>query len=1022
MKKLTTSVLTVVLSASFGIVKAQQDSLKTQEIEEVVVTALGISKAQKSVTYGVTSVKSDQIQGRPDASAFKALEGQVAGLNLNSVGGAIGSGETLTIRGNNTISGSNQALIIVDGVPISSNTFAEDGFTGSSVTASSRLSDIDPNNIAEITVIKGYAAATLYGTEGKNGVIIIKTKSGAKGKLGQKMNVSLMQSMFMNQAVLPKYQKKYGVGFQNLTTAYFFSNYGSDFSNTNLAHFIPNSYVSNGVVYTPHPYRFVPNVADDYNDFGIRSEFPELANEFIAYKPYNSVERFFENGVLSQTSLNITKGFENGSIGSSIAYHDETGVIPNNYLKRLNLSVGGSAALNDNLDFTGSISYINRDYVTPPISAGNGSGTTGAGTSILSDVYYTPISIPLMEMPFEGPISHRSVYYRAGNDIQNPRWTAKYAKSMENMDRFVFGSGLTYKFGAQKDKSLLYRFGLDAVNQKNEYRTPRGGRQNVLLNNGFYRTVNYAQKIYNHELIYSMDFKDVLIKDLGLNFIAGGQAKRNVFNQNGISSNNQQAFNVWEHSNFASSSGKNLLNNVDLDYRSAFNLLGAYASAEFNYSDYLFVTLQARNDWSSVLEKGNNSIFYPSAGVSFVPTSFFKDLQSKNLNLLKLRYSYGSSGNFPDPYQTRNVLGFGSNAWIVGGQTINTQFVSTFLGNPDLKPEVYKENEFGVESAMFNNRVKLNASYFMRTTKDLVVPSVALDYSTGSNATTLNVSKVNRRGLEIELGLTPVKNTDFKWDINSTFYADKSEVMEIPKGSDKVQIDGLAGGLGNYAVVGEQLGIMMGYDILRDANGNPIVTVDGYYQPTPDLQIIGDPNPDFTLGVVNNLSYKGFQFGMKWDYQQGGDVYSSTVASLIGRGLLLDYDRSNTFILPGVKADGTPNDIQTNATNYVFNYYSTGNNISGAIHKNAIWDATHLRLSELSLGYSVPKAFLENTPFSDFTVTLSGNNIWYRAFNMPKDARFDPSVSSTGVGNGQGFDFLTSVPVRRYGMSVKFTF
>lgn len=1028
MKKLTASVLIVVLSSSLGIVNAQKtkkDTVKTQDIEGVVITALGIRKDAKKTTQSIITVGASGIEGRPDADAFKALDGQVAGVNLNSVGGAVGSSGQLTIRGNNTISGSNQALVIVDGVPLISSAYTEDSFTGSSTTASARYADIDPNNIAEVTVIKGYSAATLYGTEGKNGVILITTKSGSRGGKKERMNVSLTQSYFINQAVLPKYQNKYGVGTNNITGGYFFSNWGAAFDDKNLANFFPGSSVVGGVVNIPHPYNFIPNATDAFNDFGLRSEFPEYQGTSIAYKPYKSVEQFFQDGSLAQTSVNINKSFENGSIGGSFGYHTEDGVIPNNTLNKFNLSVGGNAKINDSWEYSGSFSYANRSYITPPISAANGSGTTGVGASILSDVFYTPRSIPLMDLPFEGPLSSRSVYYRANNGIQNPRWTAKYARSTEDNDHITLGSSITKKFG--KDKSLLYRFGLDIVNQKNEYRTPRGGVQNPVTNLGFYRTVNYNEKIYNHDLIFSWDIDEFFNKDLSLNIVAGGQAKRKTLDQFGLSSTGQEGFNVWEHSNFTSTSSNNLLvasgnRPTDLAFLSRQNLLGVFGSLEFGYKGYLYLNILARNDWSSTLEKDYRQIFYPSAGLSFIATDAFPNLKSKNLNLLKFRTAYGSSGSFPDPYQTRNSLVATNNAFISGASTINTHEINSILGNSDLKPELYKEMEYGIEAKFFNNRLSLNATYFDRTTKDLIIPGIPLDYSTGYTSFASNVSKVDRKGLEIELGITPIRKKDFSWTINNSFYRDRSEVRELAAGQTKTLIAGLAGGLGNYAVVGEQLGVMMGYDILRDASGNPIVTSDGYYQPTTELQVIGDPNPDFTLTLMNSFTYKGFNLGFRFDFQNGGDIYSSTVATLLGRGSILDFDRSNTYVLPGVKSDGTPNDIQLTAFNYMFNYYSTGNNISGAIHKNAIWDATHLRLGELTIGYSLPKKMLENTSIGALSISLIGNNLWYRAFNMPKEARFDPSVSSTGVGNGQGFDFLTNVPIRRYGMSVKLTF
>lgn len=400
----------------------------------------------------------------------------------------------------------------------------------------------------------------------------------------------------------------------------------------------------------------------------------------------------------------------------------------------------------------------------------------------------------------------------------------------------------------------------------------------------------------------------------------------------------------------------------------------------------------------------------------------FPSLKSKAINFLKLRYAYGSSGNFPDPYQTRNYLLSTNNAFGGGNGTnpavLNTQALSTFLANPQLKPEVYKENEFGFEGKFFNNRVTLNTSYFLRTTKDQIVPSVYLDPATGYRTTITNIAKLDRNGLEIELAITPIKTNDFRWNINNVFYRERTEVKQLPEGMNKLVIAGYTN-LGNFAVVGEPLGIMMGTGIRRDANGNPIVltsgTNAGSYDVTKDIVKIGNPNPDYTYSFISNMFYKNFELSLKMDYQKGGDIYSNTAASLLARGNVLPFDRTSTYVLPGVKPDGTVNDIQVNPFHYFFDNYFYSDEIR-------VFDATHLRLSEISLGYNLPKKFLQGSPISDLNISIIGNNLWYRAFNFPKELNFDPQVSSTGVGNGRGFDFLTNVPIRRFGMSVKISF
>ena len=446
------------------------------------------------------------------------------------------------------------------------------------------------------------------------------------------------------------------------------------------------------------------------------------------------------------------------------------------------------------------------------------------------------------------------------------------------------------------------------------------------------------------------------------------------------------------------------------------------SDATVGYKDFVYLNGAIRTDWSSTLERENQSITYPGGSLSFIPTSAFEGLRSdKGLNYLKLRVGYGTSAGFPNPYGTRNFLSLNSRLYVDNsGNVLSGNAVSNRLGNPNLKPERVNEIEAGIDSKFFNNKLGLNVSLFKRVSKDLITDQ-NLDPSTGYTVTRINAGELETKGIEIDFDITPFRNTQgFNWNISGNFYADESTITSLPEGTDQIALTGTIGGrAANYAVEGQPYGIILGSKVVR-TNGEYTVDSNGdYLVGQSTTEIIGDPNPDWTTTLNNLLSYKGFSFNMSWQYRHGGDIYSQTAATLVGRGVVApdnNFDGERTYVLPGVKADGTPNDIQLTRTRVLFN------NLGLGAEEFKVYDGTTIRLSEVSLGYSLPKRFLEKTPFGSLSITLSGSNMWFKAVNFPDDVNFDTNNLTTVVGNGQGIDFFSGPNARRYGLTVKASF
>lgn len=981
-----------------------------QALEEVVVTAQGIKREKKALGYAVSSVDEKDLESRSEGDVARVLSGKASGVQITAAGGMSGSATNVVVRGLSSFSGSNQALFVVDGVPFSSDTNAQDTNGGGSNfltgnTGSSRFLDLDPNNIAKIEVLKGLAAATLYGSQGKNGVILITTKAGSAVGGKKKTEITVNQSYFVNEfASLPDYQDEYGNGFDQ-AFGWFFSNWGPSFEESGLSGWGRQSSIdANGTL--EHPYSTTAIAAT-------REAFPEFQGARYDWKPYNSVEEYFKPGSVSSTSVNINGASEDGNttFNANFGYLDDESFIPGNGLTRANVSIGGRSKLSNRFTVAGAMNYSRTDYSSPPIAASEGNGTTGL--SIFGNIYFTPRSVDLLGLPYQNPIDGSSVYYRNGNDIINPRWTANNAKYSQLTTRVFWNASMQYDIN--DNLNMTYRAGLDYYNERNEQYSNKGGVEFTSAIFGFLNTYDNNNTIWDHYLALNGNYD--LSEKLGMTFNVGATSRSTTFDQQGVASTGQIVFDIQRHFNYA--------NQSPIQYSERRNIAGILGQVTLDYDNMLFITGSTRTDWVSNLITENNSQTYPSISGSFLPTAAWPGIKSQNgLNFLKLRAGLGQSATFPTAYPTVSVVE--QNTQVYGDDGgVTTNQVAGFKANPDLKPEILSEFEVGFESKFIDNRVSLDFTYFDRTTKDLIVRE-PLSPSTGFTFTQSNVGKIEGDGIEIDLGVDWFRSDDrsgFNWNTRANFTKNQFTVTEqeqdiiIYAGSSTLSVGG------NAAIKGEQLGVIVGDAIARDAEGNFLIDDGGDYVTTEvdangNVPIIGNPNPDFIMNVINSFSYKNWNLGFQISHIKGGDIVSNTIGTLLGRGLITEtLDRENTYILPGVsQSTGEVNNKQINNSTYYFN------NILFGPTELKVYDASVVRLQELSLGYTFPAKSLERTPFGSLTITAQGFNLWYDAYNTPKGANFDPNIQGAGVGNSQGFDFINGPSSRRYGISIKATF
>jgi len=985
-------------------------------LDEVVVTAQGIEKEKRALGYSVGTVDGDELAEKPESDVTRLLKGKVAGVNITSTSGVSGSGTNVIIRGYSSLTGSNQPLFVVDGVPFNTSTNNDNNtndFTEGGQATSSRFLDLDPNNIESVSVLKGLSATVTYGEQGRNGVILITTKNGSASRPARdKLAVTVSQSYFQTEiASLPDYQTNYGGGFhQNF--GFFFSNWGPHFSTQGGRGIDENGQVR-------HP-------LDALTDPSLKAQFPQFDGALYDYRNYNSTENFFQDGHVYNSSINIQGGSENASFSGTFGYTDDVGFLPNNSVEKVNLGIGGRVELSNRLTLNSTFNYVKTDYQTPPISYGDGSGIfAGGGISVFSDVFYVPRGVDLIGLPFEAPADNRPVYYRSGNDILNPRWTTKYTRNTSLVNRVYGQTRLQYDVAPWLN--LTYRVGLDSYTERQSYIVNRiglGSNDYAAVNNGMYRTTDIVNTIWDHNAFATFTADEVL-PGFDIAGTAGFNYRQDEFDRNGIESTNQLVFGFIEHSNFTNQSSVNSLSGLDIQRRVLERLVAGYATVTFDYNNYLYVNLSARNDWSSTVEPENNSLLYPSASISFIPTEFMP--QSSLLNYLKIRAGYGTSAGFPDPYSTRSVLRANPRQFIDrAGNILTTNSNATYqedngaaatLGNPDLKPELHKEFEVGVDAQLLNNRLGVDLTLYQRRTEDLITDA-PLDPSTGFSQTTINIGEIENKGIELGLDITPVLAGDFRWNLYTNFYAYQSKVLELGQGLDEVQIAGFTN-QGNFAIEGEIYGIMKGTVIKRDENGNALIDGDGYFEQDDEIAVIGNPHPDFTTSVTNSLSWKGLSLSAQLDYRHGGDIFSGTAEALLSRGLSkdTDFDRTQAFVLEGVRADGTPNTTMITATNLFFDNYGFGPD------ELTVFDATTIRLRDVTLSYSIPRSLIQNTPFGEIAISLSGQNLWFDAINLPEHSNVDTDALGLGAdGNGLGFEFLNGPSVRRYGASLRVRF
>lgn len=964
-------------------------------ISEVVVTAIGITRQTKALGYSVSTVKTDNADREAQPDLIRSIAGKVAGVDITSSSGVPGSSTRITIRGNSSFYGNNQPLFIVDGVPYSNQNFvtSEIGTSEGAYNAlssgggayASGISTLDPNDIKSMTVLKGAAAAALYGSRASNGVIVIETKSGnAEVKKG--IEVTLSSGLAFEQiSNLPNYQNTFGNGvdFQYLNAN---GSWGPRFDSQDSMEVWSPVYASL---------------------LGIKGDsLPYVAQP-------NNVKDLFNTGHVFTNSVTITGGTKNSNISMTASTLGNDGYIPYSSFKRKSITFGGNTKLSFGLRLNGSFSYTTSTQVGGRF--GNNQSSAPETASSFARTLW--LGRDWIMNPYTDPATGASLTPN-GTQFDNPLWSWKHNTITTNVDRMVFNVKLDYKITSYLSANAL--FGSNTFMQRRLEIIDIGSR--ALDGEGALTTDDVRTNEITADAM--LVFNKNLTKDIDLSARVGWSLNQRTEDRKSVFGKGLIAPDIFTLDNCKSLTPNGSVN-------SERRLYGFFYDLSFSYKSFWFLNFTGRNDVSSTLPIDNRSYFYPAFSTSFILSQAL-GITNKTLNFLKVRASWAKVGSDADPYLVNTTYPLRGNVWGFPFIGIPGQTVSNTLLDPNLTPEFTKEGSVGTDVTLFNTRVKLDFTYYHKVTTRQIV-TIQIPASSGYNYFHTNAGAIKNTGVEIGLDLIPLQLANgFTWDIYTTFTKNNSKVTALPKGSDRVILAELFDDPVPVFEVGQPYGILRGSVDYRDANGNLLIDPKtGLLIKSTKLQTIGDPNPDYLMGVTNTFTYKGFSLSFMFNYTHGGDFFSNSILSLLGRGVTKDTkNREHNFIIPGYYGnpntgkpilDANGNEIR-NVTQVSMNdlYFGESFAINTSTYWN-IYDATVLRLSNVSLSYAIPKKLLKKLPISGLTITVTGNNLWYFAPHVPKYTNFDPELNGYGNSNVQGIEYSNAPSVRRYGVNIRIT-
>lgn len=954
-----------------------------QSIDEVVVTALSIERNKNSLGYSITQVGSEELTSVKESNPINSLAGKVAGLQISNTPSGVDGSTRVVLRGISSLSGSNRPLIVIDGVPVEGDSYGGAGIWGGKDMGDA-LSDINPEDIENMSVLKGAGAAAAYGSRGANGVILITTKSGATRK---GIGVSVSSSYIMESPlVYPELQNKYGQG-------------GFGQHPTELGTTMTN-------IKGEEPWIW---------SWGRKMEGQTLPDWLDQPTPYtaqpNPFSEFYQTGTSFMNTVAIDGGNETSSVRASVSTQNNTGIYPTNDMKKQTINLRGVTKLGNKVSVDGKFTYIhntveNRPYVAEDVAS------AGYLLSVL------PRDVRLQSVNDNRYDSNGLEQWGWDRSLGNIYWEMENKKNNDEKHRmqglFSVNIDITEKL------DLMVRTGLDYTARNSREYAAQGSRLN---NNykGWYKQGMENRLEWNSDFLLS--YKENLSDDLKLNLSFGGNHRYNQYKS--IAQNGD----TWRIPGFYNMS--NLENYSTSEYFSEKEVMSVYGLGTLSYLNYLYFDFTYRNDWSSTLPAESNSYGYYSGNLSFLFTEVLK-MDNTVLSLGKVRGSYAKVGNDTDPYQTLNYYSVRQSVWPYpsGGMSSKLTFA-------DFKPEITTSWEVGTNLNFFSNLITLDLAFYQSNSRNQIM-DVKLAPSSGFEDIKQNAGEVQNTGFEGLISATPISHKDgLNWDVSLNFSRNKSEVVSLADGETRKV---LTNSLNSFVTIelrpGEPFGSIYGVDYLRDENGNKLISDDGS-SIAGEYKNFGDINPDLMGGLSNQFSYKNIQLRFLIDFQLGGEFYShgltyrdlmgTSVESLKGRDEWYSTHEGMFFgdpikgVIPkGYVEEGV--NVNTGEVNTVplEPMMRAVNSIwFNKIVSDYILDATNVRLRELSLGYDVPKSIIGKTPLTNVNIALVGRNLFF-LYNAAHHVDPESGYNAGAIGNAIE---ATAMPATRsYGFNLTINF
>lgn len=923
------------------------------QLGDVVVTAMGIKKERKSLGYAVTDLKSEELMKNKSANAITSLSGKIAGVNITQSSGAAGSGAQIILRGGTSGSENkdNQPLFVVDGIIYdnSSNLVGNSAFDGSyksASTTSNRIMDINPEDIENMSILKGPAASALYGSRAANGVVLITTKKGKEGSVEVNFNSKLTTSWVTN---LPAVQKEFNRGFMQ-------ENYAPD-----------KSYLST-----------------TYNDFSYNSWGDKTSN-----KTYDNIGDFFQGGLVVDESLSISGGTKNSNYYLSSSYYDQDGVVPNTGYKKYSFRFNGEQKAGI---FTFNASAAYSDAHTDRTLTGAGLyGSSGTGA--LYAVYNWSPFDDMKHYLDESGSRYRMFQDRLDpwDERDNPYWIVNKNKIFDNTERFT--GSVSARADIAKWWFVQYKLGVDSYTQVNSNRIASNGAIKQVWQKGMMSDNNLKFRYLSHNFISNMTKK---YGDFDFNLLLGA-----AIDDTQTQSNYKMGWNftIPEYFSYDNTTAEN----KQFSYKSTSKrLVGVFGEFRASWKNMLFLTVTGRNDWTSTLPIENRSYFYPSLSASFL----FSELLPKNsiISYGKFRASYAKVGKDTSPYETATSL------WPTGTYLLGKVGVGNYWqkGNAYLKPENTKSIELGLEMNFFNDKLRFDYAFYTNDSYDQIL-SPRGPQSTGYIFFSMNSGNVYNRGMELSISGTPVEKQDLRWDVGFNIAGNRGTLDNLPQGMDVMYVtDVQYAGAQAASFNGGKFMAIAGTEWKKDENGNLILDKNGMPTYTTNLSEVGNREASFSGGLNNTLTWKNFSFNMAWEFRVGGDVINGTqyAMDISGVSKFSGDVRNKTLTISGVDANGNAvtnswdadktymfDGIEKSGYNIIKDYY-TSYYVKNT--RNYITDVNLLRLRTLNVTYDFPKTLLKRIGFiKRASVMVSANNLL-----LFTNYDGDPEVAASGAGVG----------------------